>query len=87
MDDHADLIFGFHGRIGRRLYWTGWYYVAALSIIFGFISLVIADLSGVMPSGMRRFPLSLITFAMETIVLFPLAAIMVKRLHDRNKSG
>lgn len=87
MDDHADLIFGFHGRIGRRPYWAGWAYVAGLSIIFGALSIIIADAADLHLSGLKVFPMSLIVFAMKTVVLFPLAAVMVKRLHDRNKSG
>ncbi|RYC40363.1 DUF805 domain-containing protein [Pectobacterium zantedeschiae] len=66
--------FSFKGRIGRRDFWL-WMaiWVALMAVLFTL-------------SGQRWLDTQLTAFGL-VVLLWPTAAMMVKRLHDRNKSG
>lgn len=68
------LAFSFSGRIGRRPFWAG----IALCFI---LMVIIMSLQSAF-----TLPNSLIV-ALLLLLLYPLAAIFTKRLHDRGKSG
>ncbi len=88
-----DLFFGFNGRIGRELFWLGILPPLALLLsglrfarghlgdwLFNRFVVQSADFST------RTLPLLLYAL-MIVLVLWPILALSVKRLHDRNKSG
>ncbi|BES86745.1 DUF805 domain-containing protein [Pectobacterium araliae] len=66
--------FSFKGRIGRRDFWL-WMgiWVALMAVLFTL-------------SGQHWLDTQLTAFGL-VVLLWPTAAMMVKRLHDRNKSG
>ncbi|MBN3079318.1 DUF805 domain-containing protein [Pectobacterium jejuense] len=66
--------FSFKGRVGRRDFWL-WMaiWVALMAVLFTL-------------SGQSWLDTQSTAFAL-VVLLWPTAAIMVKRLHDRNKSG
>lgn len=66
--------FSFKGRIGRRDFWL-WMaiWVALMAVLFTL-------------SGQSWLDTQLTAFGL-VVLLWPTAAMMVKRLHDRNKSG
>ena len=66
--------FSFKGRIGRRPFWAG---IAACFILITAIALL-----------QTLFLLSdVLVGTLFALLLYPLAAIFIKRLHDRGKSG
>ncbi|WP_434526213.1 DUF805 domain-containing protein [Photorhabdus asymbiotica] len=67
-------VFSFKGRIGRRECWIGIGVCLALILVIFTIQ------------GMGYFPMHYAVFAV-VLVMYPAAAIMAKRLHDRNKRG
>lgn len=70
------FFFSARGRISRKQYWL-WYFlpVVALSIIVDFFSLVPGWFFKLLPS------------LFQLVLLWPHIAVLVKRIHDRNKSG
>ncbi len=70
-------LFGFHGRMRRRDYWL-------LSLLLGAMVIGLLYLVG-QAFGMAEN--QIVMWTMNLIFLWPNAAIMVKRLHDRNRSG
>ncbi|OCQ54372.1 hypothetical protein Ppb6_00274 [Photorhabdus australis subsp. thailandensis] len=66
--------FSFKGRIGRREFWIGIGVCLALMLVIFTIQ------------GMGYLPMHYAVFAVG-LVMYPAAAIMAKRLHDRNKRG
>jgi uncharacterized membrane protein YhaH (DUF805 family) len=78
----ANLLLGFEGRIPRSQFWIGLVIIAAAE-------LTLMWLLGVpfFPDEMKDGSVRLIEFAIQVIVLYPTAAIAVKRLHDRDKPG
>ncbi|MEQ9770575.1 DUF805 domain-containing protein [Pectobacterium jejuense] len=66
--------FSFKGRVGRRDFWL-WMaiWVALMAVLFTL-------------SGQNWLDTQSTAFGL-VVLLWPTAAIMVKRLHDRNKSG
>lgn len=75
------LLTGFSGRIGRRDFWIG-----SLAFIPVFIVLLFG-LAGIMrPTGATQLELFAV-FASQAVALWISAALIVKRLHDRNKSA
>lgn len=69
----------FEGRISRKSFWFGLLAIVVLAIVLSWAALPYA-LSGGLVSRLVLFVLSL-------ALLFPVAAIVVKRLHDRNKAA
>ncbi|AWK44274.1 MULTISPECIES: DUF805 domain-containing protein [Photorhabdus] len=66
--------FSFKGRIGRREFWIG----IGVCLALMFVILTI--------QGMSSLTMHYAVFAL-VLVMYPVAAMMVKRLHDRNKRG
>ncbi|QOL16374.1 DUF805 domain-containing protein [Dickeya dianthicola] len=66
--------FSFRGRIGRRDFWLGMVIVLALMV-----GLFMLAGTGWLETQKAAFVL--------VVLMWPLAAMLVKRLHDRNKSG
>ncbi|WP_445373476.1 DUF805 domain-containing protein [Photorhabdus tasmaniensis] len=66
--------FSFKGRIGRREFWIG----IGVCLALMFVVLTI--------QGMSSLTMHYAVFAL-VLVMYPAAAIMAKRLHDRNKRG
>ncbi|MEQ5726452.1 DUF805 domain-containing protein [Providencia rettgeri] len=66
--------FSFKGRIGRRPFWVG---IAVIFILMTVIALL---------QNALLFSETL-AISLFILLLYPLAAIFVKRLHDRGKSG
>ncbi|WP_042858215.1 DUF805 domain-containing protein [Dickeya sp. NCPPB 3274] len=66
--------FSFRGRVGRRDFWLGMVMVSALMV-----GLFMLAGTGWLETQKAAFVL--------VVLMWPLAAILVKRLHDRNKSG
>ena len=74
----------FNGRIGRRTFWVGLFILTALSP-FAFSTLVSADPIAELINSVKQFGLK--GLAWSVVLIFCLAALLTKRLHDRNKSG
>jgi uncharacterized membrane protein YhaH (DUF805 family) len=76
------LLLGFDGRISRQQFWIGFAVLTAAELIarLGF---------GVpfFPSALKPFPVRLTEAAIELVTLYPTAALVVKRLHDRDQPG
>ncbi|SFU90785.1 DUF805 domain-containing protein [Xenorhabdus koppenhoeferi] len=66
--------FSFKGRIGRREFWIG------ISICFALI-FILLTLHGMHVLSMNYAAISVV------LLLYPIAAIFLKRLHDRDKHG
>ncbi|WP_323840405.1 DUF805 domain-containing protein [Photorhabdus africana] len=66
--------FSFKGRIGRREFWIG----IGVCLALMFVILTI--------QGMNSLTMHYAVFVL-VLVMYPVAAMMVKRLHDRNKRG
>ena len=66
--------FSFKGRIGRRPFWVG---IAVIFILMTAVALL---------QTVLLFSETL-AISLFILLLYPLAAIFVKRLHDRGKSG
>jgi uncharacterized membrane protein YhaH (DUF805 family) len=70
------------GRIGRGAFWIGWLIILsvetaarlALGVPFA-------------PTPSDPFSVRLLSFLIDLALLYPEAVVMVKRLHDRNRSG
>ena len=78
-----ELLFGFEGRIGRRVFWTVQIPVLVLFWLYG---------QHVDPLLARWFPYSVfegVTFALvfAAPLIWVQCAIVIKRCHDRGKSG
>ncbi len=74
----------FNGRITRRTFWVGLFILTALSP-FAFSTLISADPFGELVNSVQQFGLK--GLAWSVVLIFCLAALLTKRLHDRNKSG
>lgn len=71
------LLSTFEGRISRKRFWFGFFLVCLVAIILGFSINLVATQSS--PFGLILQTLG------SMVVLTALSAIVVKRLHDRNK--
>jgi uncharacterized membrane protein YhaH (DUF805 family) len=79
--DFGYLYTSFEGRINRKPYWMGLIVliIIMMVIIFGASFLLIGSI--VEPTFQTR----LVTFVLQLLFLYPSTALMVKRLHDRNR--
>lgn len=79
----GSLLTSFEGRISRKRYWIG---IIVLMIAMIVLTVVIAY-----PAGLSLLEESrgqrLLSFALQLVFVYPSAALMVKRLHDRNRPG
>lgn len=74
----------FHGRITRRTFWVGLFILTALSP-FAFSTLISADPFGELINSVQQYGLKGLLWSV--VLIFCLAALLTKRLHDRGKSG
>lgn len=78
---NAELFFSFSGRIPRATYWLRYW----LPFTVVYILALILDLSlGTMSEDMM---IGVFTGIYALVVLYPGLAVMVKRCHDRNRTG
>jgi len=75
--DFANLYTSFEGRINRRGFWIGYSLIFILWIAFPLLS------AAVKPGR----ELALLMSAIQLVSWYPIAALLVKRLHDLNWSG
>jgi uncharacterized membrane protein YhaH (DUF805 family) len=79
--DLGHLYTSFDGRINRQPYWIG---TIILGVVVLVISLVIGKLLGVSITA-PDFRFKLVSLVLAVLLLYPAAALMVKRLHDRDR--
>ena len=80
--DFARLFTSADGRIPRLGYWIGF-----ITILL--VEIVLRLLLGVplAPTPADPFSIRALSFLIDTALLYPTAIVMVKRFHDRNRSG
>ena len=76
--------YSFQGRITRRTFWVGLFILAVVSP-FAFTTLISSDPISDLINNIRQYGLKGLFWSLALI--FALAALLTKRLHDRNKSG
>lgn len=76
--DFAYLFTSFEGRISRKPYWMG-----TLLLIAIWLVIIMMAVFGGMEMQSRTFMLA--TVVVQLAMLYPSAALMVKRFHDRNR--
>jgi uncharacterized membrane protein YhaH (DUF805 family) len=81
MDDLTHLYTSFNGRINRATYWLG---TIILIVVMLLIAFGVGGLLGVSIMA-PDFRFKLISLVLGALVLYPAAAMMVKRLHDRDR--
>jgi uncharacterized membrane protein YhaH (DUF805 family) len=80
--DFARLFTSADGRIPRMGYWIGF-----ITILL--VEIVLRLLLGVplAPTPADSFSIRALSFLIDAALLYPTAIVMVKRFHDRNRSG
>jgi uncharacterized membrane protein YhaH (DUF805 family) len=73
--------FGFRGRIGRKTFWLGYF----LPLTLAGIAMDILDLAMGYPVFLGV--MSPVSMAVHGLALWPSSAGLIKRLHDRGRSG
>lgn len=79
--DLRHLFTSFDGRINRQPYWFGTIILAVVNVV---ISLIAGKLLGVSITA-PDFRFTLVSLFLAILFLYPAAALMVKRLHDRDR--
>ena len=77
-----NLLLGFDGRISRMQFWIGMLIVAGVELTL----MLVFDVP-YFPIEKKLLSVRLIEFAIQIVTIYPTAAIVVKRLHDRNQPG
>jgi uncharacterized membrane protein YhaH (DUF805 family) len=75
--DFAYLLTSFDGRINRKPYWMGVIVIVVAAIVLGFIIGLVAFASPGLMQGLLVI--------LQLAIIYPAAALMAKRLHDRNR--
>jgi uncharacterized membrane protein YhaH (DUF805 family) len=75
--DWASLLFSFHGRINRAKYWLTMLIYAILGVILGLVGLVLG----------QNLAFGILAFIVELAAFISGLAVIIKRLHDRDKSA
>jgi uncharacterized membrane protein YhaH (DUF805 family) len=76
------LLLGFDGRISRQQFWIGLAILSAAEV-----GARVALGVPFFPQVMKPFPVRLTEAAIELVTLYPTAAVVIKRLHDRDQPG
>ena len=76
--DFAYLLTSFEGRISRKPYWMGTLLLIAIWIVI----IMIAIFGGI---GLQGRAVMMGIAVVQLAILYPSAALMVKRFHDRNR--
>jgi len=71
------LLTQFEGRISRKSFWFGILAIIGLVIVLSWAALPYAISGG--------FVSRLVLFLSSLVILYPIAALVIKRLHDRDK--
>ena len=74
----SDLFTNFAGRIGRKRYWLGVFLLIALAIA---VTAVLFSVG----TALQDTAFAYLAFFIQLAFLYPATALMVKRLHDRNR--
>jgi uncharacterized membrane protein YhaH (DUF805 family) len=77
------LLTSYQGRIRRLHFWLG---LLGVGVVFGVIYSILASMSG-MASGSPNGVILALMGVLYLVYLYVWAAIMVKRAHDRDKTG
>jgi uncharacterized membrane protein YhaH (DUF805 family) len=77
--DFSYLFTSFDGRINRKPYWLGILVMVAVSLV---VTLLLAFVM-----GMQGRSFLILMFIIQLVLLYPSAALMVKRFQDRNRPG
>ncbi len=80
--DLVNLFTSPQGRIGRSAFWLGWLVLLAVEVA----GRLLLDVPFT-PSPADTFSVRLLSFLIDLTLLYPEAVVMVKRLHDRDRSG
>ncbi len=88
----GEIFFGFHGRINRKIYWLASVAVALAGLPFNALLAYLATGNLFTPEVWQDTPArngawELIWLANIAFLAWPMSAITVKRLHDRNRPG
>jgi len=78
----TNLLLGFDGRISRQQFWIGF---AVLTVVELGVRLALGV--PLFPQSMKPFPVRLTEAGIELVTLYPTAAVLIKRLHDRDQPG
>ena len=70
------ILFSFRGRVPRKVFW-----------LYGVLGLTLASAMLEMLFGIVRMPQGGVDIAVNLLLVWPFSAIVVKRFHDRDKSG
>jgi uncharacterized membrane protein YhaH (DUF805 family) len=79
--DLTQLYSSFDGRINRQPYWVGTLILALVEVLVALVAAEVLGASIMAPD----FRLKLFMLAMQAVFFYPLAALMVKRLNDRDR--
>jgi uncharacterized membrane protein YhaH (DUF805 family) len=80
----SQFLFSVQGRISRSQFWLRWVLpVLAITVIL----IIILVAAAVSRNGETAAVLSIILGIFFLVTLWPNVAVLVKRIHDRNKSG
>jgi len=88
----------FEGRLNRKPFWLGILLLVAVSIVIDVAFVIYLAVRSGMPASANASEwepwlnnlasqVKLANFVLQLILLYPSAALMVKRLHDRNRPG
>jgi len=77
------LLTSYQGRIRRMHFWLG---LLGVGVVFGVLYSILASMSG-MASGSPNGLILALMGVLYLVYLYVWAAIMVKRAHDRDKTG
>src|SRR5216683_2948072 len=82
MDLTRLLITSPEGRISRAPFWIGWLIILSVEVA---VRLALGVPFAPTPSD--AFSIRVLSFLIDLVLLYPWVIVMVKRLHDRNRSG
>ena len=85
---HGWMLFGFDGRLNRKPYWIGSIQVMITAILVAIAVAALFNLTGRAPTPEELLRVAHPWLAgLGLILAYPAAALLAKRLHDRNKTG
>lgn len=79
--DLGHLFTSFDGRINRKPCWIGTIILVVVNLVISFVVGMVLGVSIMAPD----FRFKLVSLVLAVVFLYPAAALMVKRLHDRDR--